>query len=93
MGSANSPISELGGGYSASVDLRLRVNGCTFPALQVGRDRVVLSEVCSLPEGPAEVIVIVDGVEDRFPVRIEDRGLVREVIPVVIEGGPGGAVA
>lgn len=85
MGSVNSCISELGGGYSASVDLRLRVNGCVFAATHVGRDRVVLSEASSLPDGPAEVIVIVDGKERRFPVRIDGRELVRDVIPVVQE--------
>jgi hypothetical protein len=46
---------------------------------------VVLSEASSLPDGPAEVIVIVDGKERRFPVRIDGRELVRDVIPVVQE--------
>lgn len=85
MGSANSPISELGGGYSATIDLRLRVNGCVFAATHVGRDRVILSEASSLPDGPAEVIVVVDGQERRFPIRIADRQQVRVVIPVSIE--------
>jgi hypothetical protein len=46
---------------------------------------VILSEASSLPDGPAEVIVVVDGQERRFPVRIADRQQVRAVIPVCIE--------
>lgn len=73
-------------GYSAEVDLQLRVNGCLFAATHVGGDRVILAEAAKLPDGPAEVIVTVDGVEDRFPVLIENRDRVRQVVPVRLIG-------
>lgn len=73
------------GVYSATVQLQLRVNGCLFAASQVSSDEVVLREPTALPDGPAEILVTVDGVEDRFPVRIADRHEVREVVPVALE--------
>lgn len=74
-----------GSGYSASVELRLRVNGCVFPLAQVAGDRVIFDEPTALPEGDAEVLVTVDGKEQRTAVRIEDRGVARRVVPIVIE--------
>lgn len=73
------------GGYSASVSLTLRINGCRFPAAQIGRDRVVLREAVALPAGPAEMIAVIDGHEHRWPIRIQDREQAREVVPIEIE--------
>lgn len=84
MEPGNSRMSELGSGYSASVQLRLRVNGCVFAASHVSRGEVVLREPTALPDGPAEIIVAVDGTEDRFPVRIDNRDQVRHVVPVTL---------
>lgn len=72
-----------GSGYSADVRLRLRVNGSVFNLAQVGHDRVIFDEAQVLPEGRAEVIVIVDGYEMRREVLIENRQQARRVVPVV----------
>jgi hypothetical protein len=69
-------------GYSANVKLRLRVNGCLFPLAQVGHDRVMFDQPTVLPEGEAEVIVIVDDQEIRRVVHIDDRTVPRLVVPV-----------
>jgi hypothetical protein len=66
----------------ASIDLRLRVNGCTFPATQVGSSQVVLVESVALPEGPAEIVADIDGHEERWPVDIANRDQVRRVVPI-----------
>lgn len=72
------------GGYSASVKLTLRVNGCVFGASHMGRDRVILRESTQLPDGPAEMIAIIDGHESRWPVRIDNRHESRQIVPVEI---------
>lgn len=77
-------IPERRGSYSATVDLHLRVNGCLFPAAQVGHNMVILSEARALPEGPAEIIAEVDGHQIRWPVQIENRELVRKTLPIVL---------
>lgn len=58
------------------------MNGCLFAATHVGGDRVILAEAAKLPDGPAEVLFTFDGVGDRFPVVIENRDRVRQVVPV-----------
>jgi hypothetical protein len=73
------------GGYSASVDIRLRVNGCFFPAAQVAHDQVILRNASSLPAGPAEIIATIDGAVERWPVLISDREQVRRIIPIVLQ--------
>ena len=77
-------MSDLGEAYSAAVQLRLRVNGCVFSASHVSRDEVVLREPTALPDGPAEILVTVDGQESRYPVRIDNRSEARRVVPVVL---------
>lgn len=69
-------------GYSASVSLRLRVNGCVYPLAQVGQDRVMFDTPTILPEGDAELIVTIDGQEIRRRVNIGERAIPRCVIPV-----------
>lgn len=78
----DTPANYLGSGYSASVSLRLRVNGCVFPLTHAGPDRVILQEPAPLPDGDAELIVTVDGQETRRRVNIEGRTLARRVVPI-----------
>lgn len=71
-------------GYSADVDLELRVNGCVFPLAQMGPDRVILLNETPLPDGPAEVIATIDGEAERWPVEIADRHLSRRIVPITL---------
>jgi hypothetical protein len=66
------------------VDLNLRVNGCVFPLTHTARDRVILQQETPLPEGPAEVVVTIDGVETRRAVEIADRHLCRRIVPITL---------
>ncbi|HUE70155.1 MAG TPA: hypothetical protein VMP01_04630 [Pirellulaceae bacterium] len=50
--------------HSATVDLRLRVNGRILDVGQVGHKFLILAEPCELPPGTeGELIVTVDGKE------------------------------
>jgi hypothetical protein len=50
--------------YSATVDLRLRVNGRILDVGQVGHKFLILAEPCEVPPGTeADLIVTVDGKE------------------------------
>lgn len=69
-------------GYSAAVDLNLRVNGCIFPLSHTAHDRVVLMHEMALPDGTAEIIITIDGEEMRRSVEIADRHLVRRIVPI-----------
>ncbi len=77
----NTPIPSR---YSADVDLNLRVNGCVFPLTHTAKDRVILQHESPLPEGPAVVVVTIDGVETHRPVDIIDRHLTRRIVPIVL---------
>ena len=52
---------ERGGGYSAHVELTLIVAGDRIELAQVGHQRIYLRSPMTLPAGPAELIVQVDG--------------------------------
>jgi hypothetical protein len=66
-----------GFGYSAEVELNLQLGDRVISLHAVGPERVKLREPIDAPPGPAEVIVIVDGDEERTPVMLPD-GLSRD---------------
>jgi hypothetical protein len=58
-------IANKSGGYSASIDLRLRVSGSEYRVAQVGESFLIMRDKITVPpETDAEVIITVDG--DRF---------------------------
>ncbi|MCW5774889.1 MAG: hypothetical protein KIS87_00385 [Phycisphaeraceae bacterium] len=69
------------GGYSADVRLHLRINGDFIPLAQIGPDDVVLREPATIPPGPGEVIMHVDGRERRWTVTIGIAAPGSRVIP------------
>lgn len=81
MDSTNGPTT-MNGGYSAEVDLSLRVNGCRFAASHVARDHVILVAPAAVPGGLAEVVVVVDGVTSRRAVVLDACGEERHVVPI-----------
>ncbi len=57
-------------GHSATVDLQLHVEGQVLPLSQVGLDYCILVEPATLPAGPAEIVIIVDGNVQRTSVEL-----------------------
>jgi hypothetical protein len=55
-------------GYSAKVELALRIHGELFDVCQTGPDFVILREARVLPAVPAELLVTVDGECDLYPI-------------------------
>lgn len=52
--------------------------------MRLYRRRVILTQDAALPDGPAEIIVTIDGEEMRRPVEIADRHLTRRIVPIVL---------
>jgi hypothetical protein len=56
-------------GYSASIDIRLRVSGSEYRVAQVGESFLIMRDKITVPpETDAEVIVTVDGEQFVHPV-------------------------
>jgi hypothetical protein len=55
-------------GYSADVWLFLIALGTAIPLAQIGPDSVVLRDPIELPRCEAEILMVVDGEERRWPV-------------------------
>lgn len=64
---SNTPSSH---GYSASVAMTLVVAGREYPLSHVGPTHVRLREPAPIPTGEAELIVSIDGDEDRSIIRL-----------------------
>ena len=60
----------MNGGYSASVRLVLHANGREMSPSQVGGGRMYFDAPVSLPAGPAELVIEVDGSPRRKAVLI-----------------------
>jgi hypothetical protein len=59
--------------YSATVDLRLRVNGRILDVGQVGHKFLILNENCEVAPGTAaDVIITVDGRKSVHPVVLHE---------------------
>jgi hypothetical protein len=56
--------------HSAQVSLRLVVGGRTIPLAQIARDWIILAEPTELKPAPAEVVLHVDGVPERWTVEV-----------------------
>jgi hypothetical protein len=65
----------MAAGYSADVQLFLIVDGRTYALAQIGPDFVTLREPAELPTADAEVVMVVDGRENRWAVTLEPRKL------------------
>jgi len=58
-------------GYSSNVCLFLLTNGQSHKLAQIGPDFVRLREPAEIPPGRAEILMVVDGVEHRWSVKLE----------------------
>jgi hypothetical protein len=54
--------------HSADVQIELLVNGSVLRVAQLGPDFLILDRSVDHPPGPAEIRMVVDGGEDRWPV-------------------------
>jgi len=59
-------------GYSSNVRLFLLANGQSHKLAQIGPDFVRMREPAFIPAGPAEILMVVDGVEHRWSVTLKD---------------------
>ena len=59
-------------GYSADVRMTLRLNGHTIPIAQMGPDFLILDEPVDHPPCVADVVLSVDGNEQRWKVRLPE---------------------
>lgn len=57
-------------GYSADVRMTLLIDGQQLPVAQAGGDRIVLRQPASLPSPDAELVISIDGQEDRWRVAL-----------------------
>jgi hypothetical protein len=65
-------------GYSASVDIRLEVDGVVLDVAQVERESLILREPYeSPPTGNARIVITVDGREHLHPVFLH-QGITKE---------------
>jgi hypothetical protein len=53
-------------GYSAHVQLELRVGEARFPLAQIANDRIILDHAMVLPGTTGEVLAIIDSKERRW---------------------------
>lgn len=58
------------GGYSAKVDLQLRVNGEVLEVTQTGPDRIILRHARELKAEPAELVISVDGESTTYQIML-----------------------
>ena len=58
-------------GYSSNVQLRLIIAGREYPLAQIGPDFVMLREPADLPSCDAEVVMMIDGHESRWPITLQ----------------------
>lgn len=58
------------GGYSAKVDLQLRVGGEVLAVTHTGPDRIILREARELKPEPAELIITVDGESTTYQIML-----------------------
>ena len=58
-------------GYSSNVRLFLLTNGQSHKLAQIGPDFVRLRQPAEIPPGPAEILMIVNGVEHRWSVTLK----------------------
>jgi hypothetical protein len=67
-------------GYSSEVQLLLVIEGGSYALAQIGPDFVTLREPADLPLGEAEVIMLIDGLEqDRWAVTLQHRVMPSEL--------------
>jgi len=74
------PSSNLSVGYSAHVQLELRVGGLRFPLAQIGGDRLVFDKPVVLPGTTGEVRARIDEHEERFAATWPASALPRDVL-------------
>lgn len=58
--------------HSADVQMELRLNGHSLPISQLGPDFLILSAPADHPPADAEIMLSIDGHEDRWSVRLVD---------------------
>lgn len=56
--------------YSATITMHMETAGRRLPLSHVGPESVILAEPASVPEGPAIIVVVVDGHETRRSVLV-----------------------
>jgi hypothetical protein len=66
------PVMQNGNGHSADVRMALLLNERVLPIAQLGPDFLFLVSPASHPPGLAEVLLSVDGHEERWTVRLPD---------------------
>ena len=64
-------------GHSAVVRMRLVLNGHSLRIAQLGPDFLILREPADHPPSNAEITLVVDGNEERWPVHLSE-GIRRE---------------
>lgn len=69
-------------GHSSTVRMQLRVNGSTLSVREVGPDFIVLANSIDHPPTDAELIISIDGQEDRRILTLVD-GLRRDRTEIV----------
>ncbi len=57
-----------GGGYSAHVEMFVLVDGCRMDVAQIGPDTLILRNPVQVRKGYAEIIIRVDGREEKHKV-------------------------
>ncbi len=58
--------------YSSQVQIRLYTGGFVLSVAQVGEDSLILREVHELKPADGIIVVAIDGVERRFPIRVRE---------------------
>jgi hypothetical protein len=61
-------------GHSATVQMRLHINGQSLPVVQAGDNALKLRDNIRLPEGPASLEIIVDGQSRQSAVTVLSSG-------------------
>jgi hypothetical protein len=72
-------------GYSSEVKLRLVMRGAEYALSQIGPDFVVLRTPTELPAEDAEVVMIVDGQETRWPVTLCDGAVPYDCTAAIVD--------
>ncbi|HMQ15672.1 MAG TPA: hypothetical protein PKC49_06840, partial [Phycisphaerae bacterium] len=65
------PIATTSNGYSADVQIELRIGGKRFPVAQTGGGKLILDQPTMLPSSEGEVVMHIDGHEHRWRVALQ----------------------
>jgi hypothetical protein len=63
-------LNDYRNGHSAEVRMKLMLNGWSLPVAQLGPDFLILHEASEHPPANAEMSLVVDGHEERWPIRL-----------------------